>query len=141
MPETLTQPAVEQAKPQWVKPEDIEKFEKMIFKTYTKKGDKTDSKKFFYKIIGLHPTVPGGVVASTDECQIAFEVQKYFRNKFTETTVRDAQNPQASSKEKVNLQVDAHEMRNGKWILVDPEASFFMDAKEFKEKFELDTTE
>jgi hypothetical protein len=148
MPETSTQSKTgtgvaspEPTKIKWCSMEEAERFEKMLLKNYIKKGDDKDSKKFFYKIIGSHPTVPSGAIGNTEEFLLVFEVQKYWRNKFTSTTVRDPQNPQVSNEAKINLQVDSHELRDGRWVCVDPEASFFMDAREFKEKFVPDTME
>lgn len=134
---------------QWCSLEECEKFEKCIGRNYTRK-DKKDSKKFFYKVIGLHPTQPAVnfkptqeniELPSSDSFLIAFEVQKYHRNKYVASKVRDAQNPQVSTDIQVNQQVDAHEMRNGKWICVDPTASFFRDARDFLKEFEVDSTE
>lgn len=147
MPETLEAPkgtaiASPEPKPEpkWISQEEVEKtWEKMLFKNYVRKGDEKDAKKFFYRIQGMHPYQPAGFVTSTDDCLFQFEVQKYYRNKTKKTNVLDEHNPQVKREVDSPLHVDGHEMKGGKWVCVDPWASFFMDVRAFKEKFELDT--
>jgi len=149
MAETLTKPmGTAAASPQptttktaedfkWVTMDEMEKYEKQIGRRYVRRNHPEEAKEFFFKITGMHPYQPGGVVCSEDQNLYQFEVQKYYRNKFTEVTVRDEH--QNQSKTKQNMQVDAHEDRNGRWVLVDKWGSFFMDTTQFQSEFAVDT--
>jgi len=136
-------------KPEWVTLEEAEKLEKCIGRNYTKKGDAKDAKKFFYKVTGCHQNVPAvpfsltqaADLGSTDDFLISFEVQKYYRNEFRNSTFRDPQNPNSSREIKVNQHVESHVMKNDKWVCVDKTASFFMDSKKFLAEFERDKEE
>lgn len=137
-------------KHEWVGIQEAERLQKCLLKNYVKKNDKEDAKTFFYKVIDMHPYQPATnykpkadnfELPSTEDFLIRFGIQKYYRNKFTKTTVRDQQNPQISSDAQVNQQVDSHVLKDGRWVCVDKTASFFKDAREFLSEFEIDSTE
>ena len=129
----------ETEKPKWVTMEEMERYERMIGRKYIRKGFPEEAKDFFFEITGMHPYQPASIACSEEQNLFQFEVQKYFRNKHTTVNKRDEHANQIESKQ--NLQVDSHVMRNGRWILADPMASFFRDVAEFQKEFSLDTTE
>ena len=129
----------EQPKIKFTTPEEMERFEKMIGKRYIRKNYPEEAKDFYFQVTGAHPDQPAVALCNEDQFNLVFEVQKYFRNKFVNVSKRDDKANQIDLK--VNLQVDSHVMKNGKWILADPMASFFKDARQFKEEFSIDTTE
>jgi hypothetical protein len=120
-----------------VTPDDMTHYEKFLFRRYVRRDGRGNSD-FFYKIMGMHPYQPGGVVCSTEETLLQFEVQKFYRDKFTEATTRPDEGSNAV-KVKTNAKVEQHVMRNDRWICVDKEASFFLDVAQFEKEFVADT--
>jgi len=133
---TLVRP-VEPEKIQWTTPKEMEQYERMLDKNFVKVDDKGEpdskSKKFFYTLTGMHPYCPKGVTASADNFKVAFQVQKFHRNEFVEV---NQQTPQGVRSSKRNKQCFKHELNDsGNWVVVDEDADFHMDAKEFLKKF------
>ena len=141
MAETLIETKPETKKPQWMSLEEAEKYEKMLLKSYVKKGDKEDATKFIYRVVSMFPFQPAVSkiedMANTEELLYKFQIQKFHRSKTQKVTKRDEQANQVEVSD--NVQVDQHVMRNGHWVCVDPTASFPMEVREFKEKFEVDS--
>lgn len=151
MAETLVQTKTGTAnspKPEWVDYKEVERFEKCLNRSYIRR-DKRNSTEFFYKVIGMHPTQPAvifkpgedSVMPGNDSFMINFEVQKFYRNKLVDSVVRDPSSPNNKTSVKVNQQVAQHEEKNGVFVLVDADASFFKDARQFLKEFELDAIE
>ena len=138
-PKSGTAAASPEQEHKWVSIEEAENLERFIFKNYVRKNDEKDNKKFYYKILGMHPYQPAGLITESENQMYKFEVQKYHRNKTGKFKRRDEQGNEREVTD--NIQVDAHEFRNGKWILVDSTASFFIDTTKFKEEFQLDNQE
>ena len=126
----------------WITEEDAEKLAKAIGRQYTKKDDDESAKKFFFKIISMNPYQPGGVVASEEQCRYQYQVQKYHRNKFVKGSKLDDNGNK--SEYDAPMKVESHALKQlpggrDTWVLLDGEASFFMDTEEFKKQFVLDT--
>ena len=109
---------------------------------HIKKGDDESAKKFFFKIISMNPYQPGGVVASEEQCRYQYQVQKFHRGKFVKGSKLDDSGNK--SEYDAPMKVESHALKQlpgGRetWVLLDGEASFFMDTEEFKKQFVLDT--
>jgi hypothetical protein len=103
---------------------DVEKYETLLeHARFVRKDDTKDAKKYFYRIMSLHPRSLG---LSPEDFVCQFNVQKFYRDDFKIDTI----NGQKVRKNKQVAQMD----EDGQ--LLDAYASFFMDAPEFLEKFE-----
>ena len=124
----------------WVTEEEAEVLDKLLFKSFNRKDGK-DKSKFFYKVVGSHPFVPTHhngemITTATGNNLIRFEVRKFYRNEFIEVKRREAG---VEHEEKVNKPVEwveVDDMGNGR--VLDKDANFFMEAREFQVKFERD---
>ena len=150
MTEKETGTAIASPEPQekWISVEEAEKFEKWIGRQYVKRDDKSDAKKYFYKIISIHPYQPMAKkfedIGSTDDCRYQFNVQKYHRHQTVKASIRIDER----TSETVNTPkpVEAHAWKpgikgEGKWVLVDAGANFFLDVEKFKAQYEIDKTD
>lgn len=133
---TLTAPADD--KIEFVTPQEAEKFERMLFKNYVKLGkdgkpDK-DSKKFIYRIIGVHPYEKPGMVTMQNQFLMRFEVQKFHRNKFVVHKVTEGN---SKVEQKDNEKVDQFRIRpDGEGFeLNDSDANRFIDCRLFSTEY------
>ena len=120
---------------QWVTESEATELDKMLFKSFVKKGEK--GKEFFYRIIGSHPFVPANIMTKSNQSLVKFEVRKYHRNEFVTSKRREGGIEHEEQSNKPVDWVTIDDMGNGK--MLDEDASFFMEAREFQGKFERDT--
>lgn len=105
------------------KDEELEAFEEMVDKTYTRKGEtKTD---YFYRVVSTHPKSIG---IGEMEFIPQFNVQKYFRNRKIEVSV------EGGKRKEKRYEAVAQFDQGGK--LLDSDASFFIDCPDFVTKYE-----
>lgn len=129
----------------WVTSKEAEEFDRMMFKNYVRVDPKSrtpvkDSKDYFYKIIGSHPSSPADRTTTDEEFLIVFEVQKFYRNKTRKARVNRGGGDQWDEVEQ-NEPVKSHTQNaKGNWILVDGDASFMCEARKFKQEFAPDNT-
>jgi len=138
MSDTATLAAPPTDKIEFVTPEEAEKFERMLFKNYVRIGkdgkpDK-ESKKFLFRIIGVHPYEKPGMVTMQNQFLMRFEVQKFHRNKFVTHKVTEG-NSKVETKD--NEKVDQFKVRaDGEGFeLNDPEANRFVDCRDFLSEY------
>lgn len=145
---TETGTAIASPKPEaitWINEDEAEKLAKAIGRQYVRKGKVDEAKLFFYKIQGMHPYQPGGIVASEEQCRYQYEIQKYHRNK-TEKKNRLDESGHPAGEYEANLRVESHELKRlpggrDTWVLKDGDASFFIDTEDFKKQFEIDVAD
>ena len=124
--------------PKWVTIEDAEKLEKMLFKHYIPKNDEKFAKKFYYRVESIIPYTPVNEV-NGDASMYQFMIQKYHRNKTEKVSTNDGSGH--SQEVERNQRVESHEMRNGKFVVVDAYANRLIDSAEFKAEFKPDDVE
>lgn len=129
-------------KPQWVTPEEAEKYEEMLGKNFVRINERSEgeSKEYFYQVIGVFPyhNLAGNGVPAPNTLQhlVNVQVQKFYRNK------KDEKKAVIAGQEKmvkVNRQVEWVELdKLGNARVLDADASFDMDARDFLKEFKAD---
>ena len=116
--------------------EDAKKYEKMLLKSYIKKGDAKDNKKHVYRIVSMFPFQQNGPksfedMPQPDERNYKFQVQRYLRNETRKVKRRDPQGNEVEIDD--NIPTPQHEMtEEGTWELLDKDANFAVDVQDFK---------
>jgi len=138
MNDTAILTAPETDKIEFVTPSEAEKFERMLFKNYVRLGkdgkpDK-ESKKFFYRIIGVHPYEKPSMVTMQNQFLMRFEVQKFHRNKFV---TQKATEGNTTIDKKDNEKVDQFKIRDDGegYELNDSDANRFVDCRVFSQEY------
>ena len=124
--------------PDWVTPEEAEKYESMMFKPYKRKVElkKGDGDKYFYQIVSMCPYVPSGIVSQTHQHLVTFEIQKFHRKDFIERNVFDDNRKQPRVvKENAEVQWVSVNPKDGNARVLDEDASFQIDSREFEKVF------
>ena len=123
----------------WVTPEEAEKYEAMINRQFIRKRElnEGDNGTYFYRITSMCPYVPGGVVCQTHQHLVLFQVQKYYRNKMeTRKRFEPGKKTPLEVKENVEVQwIETARMDMGTPRVLDADASFQMESREFEKVF------
>ena len=130
---------IKQESPKWVTLTEAEKLEKYLFKNFVPKNDEKFSKKYFYRVEAIIPYTPASLEADPEQHLYKFMIQKYYRDR-KETVSVAASNGSRQDIER-EAKVEGHEMFNGKWQCVDPQANRLVDSSDFKRDFEADSAE
>ena len=134
--QTLTEnsPALEPVK--WISLAEAEKLEKFINKNFIPKNDEAFAKRFYYRVESIIPYTPADSFSSADQNRYKFLIQKYDRKRMEKVSVATVKG-EAEDLER-NVRVESHELRNGNWICLDPQANRLIDTDEFKKLFKTD---
>ena len=133
---TQTATTTSPQEPRWISIEEAEKLEKLLFKNYVPKDDEKFAKKFYYRVESIIPYTPADF-SDPDKHRYHVMIQKYHRDKTEKVNTNDGSGN--SQEIERNQRVDSHEMRNGKFVLIDAQANRLVDSDEFKKSFTLDT--
>jgi len=120
----------------WVGPEESERLETIIEKHFVRKTElkSGDNKKYYYEVQGAHPYVPAGVVTTSKQSLVLLDVQKFYRNKFAS---KNSVVGGIQKEVKVNIAAEwvATDPKTGDYEVVDADASFQIDSREFEKLF------
>jgi hypothetical protein len=134
--QTLTENAIKIEPLKWISLDEAAKLEKFVGKSYIPKDDEKFSKRYYYRVESIIPYTPADCGASADQSRYKFLIQKYDRKR-TEKVSIASDKGDAQDLER-NVRVESHELNNGNWICLDPQANKLIDTDEFKKNFKLD---
>jgi hypothetical protein len=124
----------------WVSKEESERLDKLIGKDFVRKVERPDAKSrdFFYRVISACPYVPRGVLTNKTQSMVTFNLQKFHRNRFV-TKNAIVGGKQTSIQENESAQWVRQDPETGDFEVIDPDANFAMDSREFEQNFKRDT--
>jgi hypothetical protein len=136
---TATVPKINTPKIEWVTREESERLDTLIGKDFVRKKERIEgeSKKYFYRVISACPSAPGGVMTSTKESLVNFSIQKFHRKKFVKrkTMIGGAQSEEQVNEPAQWVEIDK---KTGDSEVIDPDANFMMDSRQFEAEFKRD---
>lgn len=135
-PVTINENAPKAEPIKWISLEEAEKLERYINKNYIPRNDEKFSKRYYYRVESIVPYTPADAACSAEQSRYKFLIQKYDRKKTEKVNV--ATEKGGSEPLERNLRVESHELRNGNWICVDPQANRLIDTDEFKNLYKPD---
>lgn len=125
---------------QWVTKEESERLDKLIGKDFVRKVERSTakSKDYFYRVISACPYVPKGILTNKTQSCVTFNIQKFHRNKFV-TKNAIVGGKQTSIQENESAQWVSQDSETGDFEVIDPDANFSRDSREFEAEFKRDT--
>ena len=124
---------------EWVTREESERLETLIGKNFIRKVEnpKAPAKKYYYQVISACPYLPSGTMAMKNQSLVNFNIQKFHRNKFVKKNMMVAGSQVEQDMNEAAQWVET-DPKTGDSEVVDNDANFFCDSRQFEAEFKRD---